>query len=129
MMPLARKRVLVVDDEMLIALETERKLLNAGCTVIGPAARLAPAIAMAREEAPDAAVLDINLAGAMVWPLAAELSSRGIPFVLVSGYGSALEVPAGFEKVPRLSKPLNGAALIEALASVVISRQAADANS
>ena len=63
-MPLARKRVLVVDDEMLIALETERKLLNAGCTVIGPAARLAPAIAMAREEAPDAAVLDINLAGA-----------------------------------------------------------------
>ena len=128
-MPLARKRVLVVDDEMLIALETERKLLKAGCTVIGPAARLAPAIAMAREEAPDAAVLDVNLAGSMVWPLAEELSSRGIPFVLVSGYGSALEVPKGLEKVPRLGKPLSEADLIKALASVVMSSQAADANS
>ena len=128
-MPLARKRVLVVDDEMLIALETERKLLKAGCTVIGPAARLAPAIAMAREEAPDAAVLDVNLAGSMVWPPAEELSSRGIPFVLVSGYGSVLEVPKGLEKVPRLGKPLSEADLIKALASVVMSSQAADANS
>lgn len=100
------KRVLLVEDEALIALDAEDALLSAGCQVLGPAHDLASALRIAENESLDAAVLDINLAGVMVWPVAEVLRTRGIPFVLLSGFGRGLELPQTCRQAPLLSKPV-----------------------
>jgi len=115
-MNLVGKRILVVEDEMLIALDTMDELKNQGCVVLGPALRLEPGLAMAREKPMDAAVLDVNLAGKLVWPLAGLLLEKHIPFVFVTGFGSSLEFPPAFASVPRLDKPIQPGALAWALA-------------
>jgi DNA-binding response OmpR family regulator len=112
-------RVLVVDDEALIALNTRDVLADGNHTVIGPAYRLETALVFARNEPLDAAVLDINLAGAEVWPVAHVLARRGIAFLLLSGCDSALEVPQGFWRAPRLSKPYTEAELLAAVAQMI----------
>lgn len=81
------RRILLVEDQFLIALELEQVLQKAGCIVTGPVARLQPALDLARTEAFDFAVLDVNLFGEKVYPVAEMLESRGIPFVLATGYG------------------------------------------
>jgi CheY-like chemotaxis protein len=101
---LAGRRVLVVEDEMLVAMLVEDILAQLGCTVVGPAARIAEALPMARSEALDCAFLDVNVAGERVFPVAAALAERRVPFVFVSGYGEdALEAP--FADRPALRKP------------------------
>jgi DNA-binding response OmpR family regulator len=112
-------RVLVVDDEALIALNTRDVLMDGDHIVVGPAFRLATAVALARDEPLDAAVLDINLAGSEVWPVAQILADRGIAFVLLSGYGSSLQVPIDFRHAPRLMKPFQGAQLLAAVADMI----------
>jgi DNA-binding response OmpR family regulator len=84
---LSGKRVLVVEDEMLVALLVEDVLSEAGCIIIGPFARLAPALAAARVELFDMALLDVNVANEKVFPVAYVLEERGIPFLFVTGYG------------------------------------------
>jgi DNA-binding response OmpR family regulator len=112
-------RVLVVDDEALIALHTRDVLADGNFTVVGPAYRLETALALARHEPLDAAVLDINLAGLEVWPVAHVLRERGIAFVLLSGRGSALHVPDGFLRARRLTKPCQEADLLATVAEMV----------
>ncbi len=90
---LAGKRVLVVEDEMLVSLLVEDMLADAGCVVIGPFARLPAALTAARVEAVDVALLDVNVAGEMVFPVAYALEERGIPFLFVTGYGQAALPP------------------------------------
>jgi hypothetical protein len=81
-------------------------LAAAGATVIGPVGTLARAIAMVDGNAGiDAAVLDINLAGEAVYPLAEKLLSRDVPFVFVTGYETAA-IPTCFARVPVLEKPV-----------------------
>jgi DNA-binding response OmpR family regulator len=103
-------RVFVAEDEFLLALLLEEDLRAMGCTVLGPHASLTLATEASRREAFDLAILDVNLNGEMVFPLADELGGRGMPVVLLSGYGTG-SLPERFRSTPRLSKPYDFAAL------------------
>lgn len=85
----ANLRVLVVEDEMLIAFMIEDCLLQFGHRVVGPASRVGAAMKLVEDVELDLALLDINVAGEQIYPVAAELKARGVPFIFLSGYGSA----------------------------------------
>ena len=106
----AGKRILVAEDEFLVALVVEETLQRLGCTVLGPFADLAEATEVATREQIDAAVLDINLGGEMVYPLAEHLHRDGIPFVFTTGY-AAKDVPEQFRAFECLRKPVSAWAL------------------
>jgi CheY-like chemotaxis protein len=82
-------RVLVVEDEMMVSMLIEDMLTDLGCTVVGPAARLDEAFDLARAADIDCAVLDVNLGGQPIFPLADLLRERGLPFAFATGYGDA----------------------------------------
>src|SRR5512140_3995081 len=82
-------RVLVVEDEMMVSMLIEDMLSDMGCTVVGPASRLDEAIALAKASEIDCAVLDVNLGGQPIFPLADLLRERGCPFAFATGYGDA----------------------------------------
>jgi PAS domain S-box-containing protein len=107
-------RVLVVEDEALVALELHDLLNKVGATVIGPFGDLTQAREISGAEAIDLAVLDTNLNGEAVYPLARDLLHRGIPFVFVSGYNSG-DVPAEFRTLPRIAKPFDPLLLLKEL--------------
>ncbi len=87
-------RILIVEDEMLVALMLEDMLDDLGHQVIGPAMRLSQALELASTCEVDLAILDINLDGSKSFPVADVLSGRGVPFLFATGYGAAgLEVP------------------------------------
>ena len=101
---LAGLRVLVVEDEMMVSMLIEDMLTDLGCTVVGPAARLDEAIELATTSEIDCAVLDVNLGGQPIFPLADLLRERGRPFAFATGYGDAgvRDVDKG---TPVLQKP------------------------
>ena len=101
---LAGLRVLVVEDDMLIAIYIEEALRDLGCVVVGPVGKLDAAMRMADGEVLDAAILDVNIRGGHVYPVADRLRARGIPFALASGYGD-WALPEAFRNQPRLTKP------------------------
>ena len=107
-------RVLVVEDEALISMLLEDFLADMGCEVVATAARLDDAMAKARTLALDAALLDVNLAGQVSYPVAGVLQSRGIPFAFSTGYGTA-GLPDGLEGAPVLAKPFQQEQLAEVL--------------
>lgn len=107
-------RVLIVEDEGLLALQIEDIFQSAGSTVIGPFSDVTRARHAARHKAVDFAVLDTNLNGEPVYPLADELSANGIPFVFVTGY-EASNLPERFRSIPRVSKPFDPADLTKQL--------------
>jgi CheY-like chemotaxis protein len=111
----------VVEDEALIALMLEDLLVAFGCSVVGPMARLAPAQSAARQRDFDCALLDININGEPIHPVAEILSERGIPFVFVTGYGEA-GVDNRFEGRPVLRKPFRPDKLRAALANLGAAR-------
>lgn len=82
-------RVLIVEDEAMLASLLEDYLTDLGCEVIGPALHMKDAIQLAREAAIDGATLDVNIVGEKVYPVADILTERGIPFVFITGYGAA----------------------------------------
>lgn len=105
------RRILVVEDEMIIVVLIEDALLELGAEVVGPTAHLDVALRLAREDRIDAAVLDINIRGGSTYPVADILTQRGIPFVFCSGYGDwALE--EGHRERPRLTKPFTSGELV-----------------
>jgi len=110
------KRILAVEDELLVCMDLEAILEAAGCVVIGPAANLDQALDLARTESIDAAVLDVNLDGRPVFPAAEILKEREVPFVFASGYGGELSVPDRLRSVPRVAKPYSDDAILQALA-------------
>jgi len=114
----AGRRVLVVEDDFLVSLATIDFLENIGCEVVGPAARLGMAIRLAQSESLDAAVLDINLAGDMVWPVAEVLRRRGVPFIFLSAHPRLSEIPVPFAAVPRMEKPLEQNRLLRQLSAI-----------
>jgi PAS domain S-box-containing protein len=109
-----RLRVLVVEDEAIVALEIEQNLQDAGFEVVGPAARVAEALELLKEFGCDAAVLDINLGSETSEPIARMLSEKGTPFVTVSGY-SQDQRPSGFRGGAFLAKPLRAERLVAQL--------------
>ncbi len=97
-------RILVVEDEAAISLLLEDMLLDFGCEVIGPAARLSAALDAVSREQVDLAILDVNVAGEPIYPVAEALAQRSIPFVFSTGYGSA-GIRDTFRDRPVLQKP------------------------
>jgi DNA-binding response OmpR family regulator len=111
-----RPRVLVVEDEALLARLVGDTLAEAGCAVLGPAATVADALALlGAEEAPAAAVLDLNLGGETAGPVAAALAARGVPVVVATGYGASA-MPDWTGSAPVVTKPFGSGELVAALA-------------
>jgi CheY-like chemotaxis protein len=118
---IAGKRVLVVEDEAIVSMMIEDYLEDFGCNVVGTAARINEAMDMARTLDLDVAVLDVNLAGTLSYPVADILRSRGIPFLFSTGYGAA-GLPEHLKDALVLSKPYAPEALAIALLSVLSAR-------
>jgi len=109
---IAGRRILVVEDEMLIAMVIEDALQASGGKIVGPVATLEKALKLAEEEKFDAAILDVTIRGGKVYPVAELLLARGIPFVFASGYGD-WALPEALRDKPRLMKPFTAAELEE----------------
>jgi CheY-like chemotaxis protein len=82
-------RVLVVEDEMMVSMLIEDMLADLGCTIVGPASRLDEAMQLVKDAEIDCAVLDVNLGGQPIFPLADMLREKGAPFAFATGYGDA----------------------------------------
>lgn len=109
-------RVLIVEDNLMIAMLLEEFLEQCGCTAAATAGTLAQALAAADLPDIDCAVLDVNLGQDRVWPAAEKLAERSIPFVISTGYGIA-EFPARFRGYPLVAKPVTQGALARGLSA------------
>ena len=113
--PLTGRRVLVVEDESLVAMLLETILEDMGCTPVGPAANIDEGLALATDgERLDAALLDVNVAGRQVFPVAEALKARGVPFVFSTGYGEG-GLPEEWRGQATIQKPFTEAAVRDAL--------------
>ena len=101
---LAGLRVLVIEDESMVAMLLEDTLAEIGCEVIGIASRFDDAVAKTKSLAFDIAILDVNLNGRQAFSIADSLAERGIAFVVATGY-SAISLPASLQRGPILQKP------------------------
>lgn len=105
------RRILVIEDEMMVAMGLEMALEDAGYEVVGPFGRLDQALDAARNSQMDLALLDVNVRGEAIFPVAAVLAARGIPFVFLTGYGRE-SLPAEFASGRILSKPFQADVLV-----------------
>jgi DNA-binding response OmpR family regulator len=118
-MPEIKHCILLVEDDALLALDTQDVLTDAGYDVVGPAATVERALFLAQTASLSGAVLDVNLNGLNVWPVAEALHNRGIPFVLLTGFGADLEKPPYCPREPHLNKPVVARLLLSALARIL----------
>lgn len=113
-------RVLVVEDQSLVAMEIEHILTDRGCKVVGPASTVEAALRWVKTRQIDGALLDVNLQGKDVLRVAEELEKRGTPFILVTGYPSrATDVPI-MRAARRIKKPFVPNDLVAAMAEVFV---------
>jgi two-component system, response regulator PdtaR len=103
---LSGRRILVVEDDRLIALDLQAILEGFGCSVLGPFATVSAALALIENDHPDAAVLDVNLNGETSEPVADFLSSHGCPFLVLSAYQRS-HLTGALRNAPLLSKPVD----------------------
>lgn len=115
-------RILVVEDEAIIAMLIEDMLSDLGCVSVGPAYNAEQAFELIQSERFDAAILDVNLAGQRTTPIAAALRSNGIPFFFATGYGPA-GIAGEFSRHTVLTKPFNQSELEAALKDLFGCRQ------
>lgn len=109
------RRILVAEDEYMIADEVAQALGEAGVEVVGPAARVDAALKLARGEGMlDGAVLDVSLGGQMIWPVLDALAARGVPAVLATGFDAAT-VPPAYAHLPCCEKPFAARDLLRVL--------------
>ena len=111
-------RVMIVEDELLIAMMIEDLLIEQNCVVVGPYSTVGNALAAARTSLLDLAVLDVNVRGEKIYPVAETLSVRRIPFILLSGYGDEA-VPRNHPDWRACAKPFQAADLTNILAHTV----------
>lgn len=112
-------RVLVVEDELLTAIELEALLKERGCIVVGPAAGVDQALALLDDNGePDIALLDINLGGRLVTPVAEALRQRGVPFALLTADARLAAGEPVLEQAPCLEKPLSYKSIVDAVAQL-----------
>jgi DNA-binding LytR/AlgR family response regulator len=110
------RRILVVEDEYLIADEMRAALIAAGAEVLGPVPNVEAATALiSAEHRINGALLDINLGGTMVFDVADALAARGVPFAFVTGYDD-WAIPQRFARAPRLEKPVRASQMSAVLA-------------
>ncbi len=109
------RRILLVEDEYFIADDLRRSLSAEGAAVLGPASTVAEALALVFSDGPiDGAILDINLHGEMIYPVADELTKRGVPFLFLTGY-EARDLPSRFAQTPCCQKPAEMHRILAAL--------------
>jgi CheY-like chemotaxis protein len=116
-------RVLLVEDEMMICLLLEDMLLGFGCEIIGPACNIRRATDLAqRQESIDVAILDVNLAGQVVFPVADILAKRGVPILFATGLG-ADSLPPGWQGHQIVQKPMTMERLAVSLGNALRDRR------
>ena len=116
---LAGRRILVAEDEYMIAQEVAGVLAEASAEVLGPVSTVADALRLvAAEDRLDAALLDVSLRGEAIWPVVDALLARSVPVVLATGYDVAA-LPGVYAQLPRCEKPVTGRDLTRALARVL----------
>lgn len=116
--PLAGLNVMVVEDEAIISFLIEDMLLTLGCASVVHAAAVKQALKVLAEQTPDAAVLDVNLAGEQGYAVAEKLEKDGVPFVFATGYGET-GLPPRWRARPVIQKPFTLETLESALRSAV----------
>jgi DNA-binding NtrC family response regulator len=110
-------RILIVEDEYFIAADLQEALVDAGATVLGPLPTVAAATAFIDAgEHIDMAVLDVNLQGDPVFPVADKLQERRVPFAFVTGFDD-WAIPGRFAQVPHLGKPQTAGKVLALLTS------------
>jgi len=118
--------ILIVEDETLIAMDLESLLGDAGYRILGPVSSVDAALAVLEREQPDLALLDVNLGGEKVFPVATMLAVARTPFIFLSGH-SAAHLPAEHQKRPLLTKPCLPTTVLDAVRRVLQARPAAQA--
>jgi CheY-like chemotaxis protein len=113
----AGKRILVVEDEALIAAMVEDMLIELGAVVVGPASTIAKGLALAGSEEIDAALLDVNVRNERIDPIADVLKGRGIPMIFATGYGARAFVDA--RQATCIDKPFTQERLASELAKIL----------
>ena len=114
-------RVLVVEDNFLVAQQVRDLLEECGCETVGPVPRVSSALRLVEEGELDGALLDINLGGEYSFSVAALLRERGVPFVFLTGYDNSAIIPPEFRQAPRITKPFEDAA-VRAVAAKLFGR-------
>lgn len=112
---MTRLRVMIVEDELLVAMNLEDMLEGFGFEVVGPYPTLAEAWTALEGAGFDAALLDVNVRGELVFPLAEDLLSRSIPVVFCTGYAEAGQFPPRLAELPKVAKPYTPEVLRSAL--------------
>jgi DNA-binding NtrC family response regulator len=112
-------RVLIVEDEMIVAWALADMLTRIGCVVVGRAARVNQALAMIAAEAIDVALLDINLNGEKCFPVADALAKLAVPFVFSTAYHNE-NLPDAYQCAPMLQKPFDASTLANMLAKLLM---------
>lgn len=111
---LLNRRILLVEDDYLIAYGMQHELQDLGMHVVGPAASVKDALVLLDSEPVDGAILDVNLNDEKVFPVAEALVAIGVPFAFTTGY-SASDLPAAWQYVTRFEKPVDAAKVVLAL--------------
>jgi CheY-like chemotaxis protein len=117
---LRHAKVLLVEDDFIVAYDMQTMLEEQGANVIGPASSLSEARELLARNGANVAVLDVNLNGELVFPLAEELQSRGVPYVFATAYADDERLyPPSAQQAPRLAKPVLPAVLIAQVARLL----------
>ncbi|MEM8827546.1 MAG: response regulator [Pseudomonadota bacterium] len=116
------RTVLLVEDELLIAMDIEAELVDRGVKVCGPVTRVSEGIPIVENDCEDvdAAILDVNLRGEDVYPIAERLAARGVPFLFHTGHGDAQKLQARFGRIPVCAKPVQTSELIDEVARLIL---------
>jgi CheY-like chemotaxis protein len=118
-MPLAGRRVLVVEDEYFLADDLGNTFRALGAAVAGPVGHIEDALEILRDGGiVDAAVLDVNIGAEMIFPVARELRARHVPFVFTTGYDKVI-IGSEFDDVPLWEKPIDIAAIAQKLVALI----------
>ena len=112
------RRILIVEDESLVAMLLETILEDMGCTPVGPASSIDEGLRLAASEQLDGALLDVNVAGRQIFPVAEALRERGVPFVFSTGYGEG-GLPDEWRGQRTIQKPFTESAVHEALMAAI----------
>ena len=109
------QRILIVEDQFLIAIELQESLEKAGATVVGPVGRLDRALSKVEDDDLNAALLDVDLNGERCWPVADLLSRAGVPFAFTTGFSANIVMPKRFEGRPVVAKPYREGEILSAI--------------
>ncbi len=110
---MSERRALVAEDSFLILFGLEMLLAQHGIDIVGPASTMKEALALAETGAATIAILDVNLHGEMVYPVADRLIERGVPVIFTTGYAAEGTLPPRFAGVPTIQKPYESGVLMD----------------